>query len=77
MFSNTFLKKLKDTIPYVILWFVAGVLYIIIEKGMMGDLTIYPSTGNPYDFKSSLRAVAVITLFIGFGHGILERTVCR
>lgn len=77
MFSNTFLKKLKDTIPYVILWFVAGVLYIIIEKGMMGDLTIYPSTGNPYDFKSSLMAVAVITLFIGFGQGILERTVFR
>ena len=77
MLSNTLLKKLKDTITYVLFWFVAGVLYIILERGMMGDLTIYPSTGNPYNFKSSLIAVAVTSLFIGFGHGMLERTVFR
>ncbi|MEL7002007.1 MAG: adenylate/guanylate cyclase domain-containing protein, partial [Bacteroidota bacterium] len=65
-------RQVKKIIPYVIIWFTAGILYTILEKGLLGDSNIYPSTGNVYSFKSSLISVAVGTLIMGVVFGVLE-----
>lgn len=59
------------------MWFVAGVLYVVVERGMLGNATIYPSTGNPYDFESSLIVIAFSSAFIGFLQGLAEATVLK
>lgn len=32
------------------MWLVFGLIYALIEKGILGDSPTHPSTGNPYDF---------------------------
>lgn len=71
------LRKLKDTLPFVIMWFLAGVLYVVIERGMLGDATVYPSTGNPYDFDSSLVVIAFSSTLIGLLQGLAEATILK
>lgn len=57
-------------IPFGLLWLIFGISYLLLEKGLLGDLDYYPSTGNPYDFGGgniivSLIFVALTGLVVG------------
>ena len=57
-------------IPFGVIWFISGVIYFLLEKGLLHDLNFYPSTGNPYRFGAS----TVITLLIVGISGLLIGT---
>lgn len=44
---------------------------------MLGNTLVYPSTGNPYDFTSSLAVIAFSSIMIGFIQGFAEITVLK
>ncbi len=59
-------------IPFGVLWLVFGLIYALIEKGILGDSTHYPSTGNPYDFSSGLILGLVSSTLTGLTIGVFE-----
>ena len=77
MFNARNTYYFKKILPFPVIWFIAAFLYALIEKGILGDSTLYPSTGNSYDFKNSLRIVVLGSILMGFILGILEVTLFR
>ena len=65
-------RFILQIIPFGVLWAVFGLIYALIEKGMLGDSTHYPSTGNPYDFSSGLISGLVLSTFTGLTIGVFE-----
>ena len=49
-----------------------ALVYALIERGIMGDLKEYPSTGNPYDSKNGVLVMTLSSLILGFFFGIIE-----
>jgi len=47
MFSPKTKINIIRIIPFGMLWFIFGASYLLIEKGIFGDLDYYPSTGIP------------------------------
>ena len=47
-------------------------LYTVVEKGLMGDLTVYPATNNTYSYKTSMIVVPIMGLFTGLVMGAFE-----
>lgn len=54
------------------MWLVGGILYIVVERGMLGDVDVYPATQNEYDFERSLVAVMTMAVIGGLVFGLLE-----
>jgi adenylate cyclase len=69
MISPKTKRYLFKIIPFAAIWLLFGLSYTLLEKGLLGDLDYYPSTGNPYDFGGStllfLLLLAVFGLIIG------------
>ena len=61
-----------QVLTYGIIWWVFGILYVLIEKGIMGDTSIYPATNNTYDFKNALIYTPLGAFFIGVFQGLTE-----
>lgn len=59
-------------IPFGAVWLVFGLIYALIEKGILGDSTHYPSTGNPYDSLSGLVSNLVLSTCTGLMVGFFE-----
>lgn len=72
MLSPKFKKNLYKIIPFGIIWLLFGICYTLLEKGLLGDLTYYPSTGNPYDFGGNTVAFIAIVLVSGLLIGTFE-----
>ncbi len=52
-------KRFEKILPYGFIGLIFGIVYAIIEKGLLGPLNIYPGSDNPYDyFKNSLSTIA-------------------
>ena len=49
-----------------------ALVYALIERGLLGDLKQYPSTGNPYDSKNGVLVMTFSSLILGFFFGIIE-----
>lgn len=47
-------------------------MYVLIEKGILGDSPIYPSTKNPYDFSSAIFITPFSGIMMGILVGVLE-----
>lgn len=71
MLKPTTYRKISQIIPFGIIFFVSGLLYTLLEKGILGELTHYPSTGLPYDFKVSLY-FSLSMVIVGIVVGIIE-----
>ena len=65
-------RNLIRIIPFVIIWGVFGFLYVLLEYGLLGDSKIYPSTGNLYNFETSLIFYTSGALVTGFFLGVIE-----
>ena len=72
MFSARFKHKIRKVIPFGIIWAIFGFLYAIMERGILGDSSHYPSSGNPYDFSSSLFSITIGGMVIGLVVGIMD-----
>ncbi len=65
-------RFILQIIPFGLLWPVFGLIYALIEKGILGNTTHYPSTGNPYDFSSGLVSNLVLSTCTGLMVGVFE-----
>ncbi len=65
-------RNLRRIIPVAIIWFFFGMLYVLIEKGILADLTIYPSTNTNYSFKNSIMITSISSFLTGMLIGALE-----
>ena len=54
------------------MWMVMGLVYVLLERGLLGDSELYPSTGNPYDFKGAILSIFPSTLMMGLIFGVVE-----
>jgi len=43
-------RNLSKVLPFAFFAMGAGFLFALIEKGLLGESNVYPSTGNYYDF---------------------------
>ena len=64
--------RLSKVGTFGMIWLVAAVIYALIEYGLLGDLTYYPSTGNPYDFRTALMWYSLYATGTGALLGIIE-----
>lgn len=70
MISPKSKRRLLQIIPFGIISMVFSIIYSLIEKGILGNHPIYPSTGNPYHF--SLIATAIFAFIFGILIGVIE-----
>ena len=59
-------------IPFGLIWLLFSVIYSLLERGLLGNLNYYPSTGNPYNFSITFFITAFIALIIGLLIGSIE-----
>lgn len=65
-------RDITRIIPFGVLWFVFSLLYSLLEKGILGDMDYYPSTGVKYDFARNIFTVPIAGLIMGLLTGVLE-----
>lgn len=63
-------RSLFRIIPFGLYPFILSVVYSLLEKGVLGDATSYPSTGNTYTFQIILPAT--LSMFAGILIGAFE-----
>lgn len=70
----SFIKRirLRRILPFGLIWFVFGIVYSLVVKGLLGDGTIYPATGIPYDFVQALVTTTGSSILMGLGVGATE-----
>ncbi|WP_159467757.1 adenylate/guanylate cyclase domain-containing protein [Dyadobacter sp. 3J3] len=72
MLSPKTKRNVVRVVPFGVLWFIFSLIYCVLEKGILGDLDHYPSTGNEYNFATNLLAIPAAGLMMGLITGILE-----
>jgi adenylate cyclase len=72
MLSPKTRRNIARVVPFGVLWFIFSLVYCILEKGILGHLTHYPSTGVPYNFGGSIVTIPAVGMFVGILTGILE-----
>ncbi len=71
--KRLFLKIL----PYPIIFFLGGLMYVNIEFGLLGDSEIYPSSGTVYNPFNSALSITYMTIILGLLLGIIEESVFK
>src|SRR5215471_6932277 len=72
MLSPKTKRNILRITPFAALWLIFSIVYVLLEKGLLGNLTYYPSTGNPYDFHRHLFVTPVSAFVTGLLIGMLE-----
>src|SRR5690349_1744348 len=72
MLSPKTRRNILRIVPFGIIWFAFSIIYTLLEKGLLGDLDHYPSTGNPYNFERNILVTPVAALITGLFIGTLE-----
>ena len=76
LYYNRISPKIKRDIfriiPFGIIWFIFALVYLILEKGLMGNLELYPSTGNEYEFGLTSFVNLFGATFAGLVIGFFE-----
>jgi adenylate cyclase len=72
MLSPKTKRDVARVIPFGVLWFVFALIYSMLEKGILGDLDHYPSTGVEYNFARNVLTIPASGLMMGMLTGILE-----
>jgi len=65
-------RNIYKIIMFGVIWALFAIIYSILEKGLLGDLNYYPSTGNYYEFGSSIFLVTLGSLVMGCSLGTVE-----
>ncbi|HET7002185.1 MAG TPA: adenylate/guanylate cyclase domain-containing protein [Puia sp.] len=72
MFSPQTRITIKRIIPFSLIWLMFALVYSLIEKGLLGNLNKYPSTGNPYHFGKSILITGLTAWVLGLFMGTVE-----
>jgi len=72
MLSPKIKRNISRIIPFGVFWVIFGLIFSIIENGVLGDLDYYPSTNNPYDFSGMIFINASSSLVTGLLFGTIE-----
>lgn len=64
--------NISRIIPFGYIWFAFSVVYVLMERGLLSDLTTYPATGTPYDFKLNFFLFVILNTLIGLVIGVIE-----
>lgn len=72
MSNPYFSYVLKKVLPFPVIWFLGGLMYWLIERGVMGDANLYPSSQNVYDPGSAFIGMVIGSLVMGTLMGFLE-----
>src|SRR3954467_1909421 len=65
-------RSISRILPFGMIWLIFSVVYTFLEKGLLGNLTFYPSTGNPYNFGSAIFLTPAVAFITGLCLGIFE-----
>ena len=65
-------RNIFRIIPFGMFWLVFSIVYTLLERGLLGNLHYYPSTGNTYVFARSIFTIPLTALITGILIGILE-----
>ena len=65
-------RNLLRIIPFGVIWLVFSLIYTLLEKGLLGNLDHYPSTGNPYNFTRNIFVTPIVALVTGLFIGTIE-----
>ena len=65
-------RNIYKILPFGFLWAIFGIIYSLIEKGLIGNLDYYPSTGNSYDFTAAIIIITILTTATGLILGAIE-----
>ena len=72
MLSRKTIRNISRIIPFGLIWLIFSIIYLLLEKGLLGDLSFYPSTGNPYDFTGNIIITTVSATITGLLIGTIE-----
>jgi adenylate cyclase len=72
MLSPKTRKNISRIIPFSLIWLVFSIVYLLLERGILGKLDKYPSTGNPYNFLSNLTFTPIAAFTTGLIIGTIE-----
>ena len=64
--------RLSKVGTVVVIWLLAAVIHALLEYGVLGDLTHYPATGNPFDLRTSLVTYSLAVTAYGVLLAIVE-----
>ena len=64
--------NIKRIIPFGLIWLMFALVYSLVERGLLGNLNKYPSTGNPYNFNKSIWITGATALVLGLIIGTVE-----
>lgn len=65
-------RYFRQTLAFGIIWLSFGLVYVLLESGLLGSLEEYPSTGNKYDFITSLVYATIFSFLTGLTQGVIE-----
>lgn len=74
MLHPRYKRYFRKTLSFGFIWLTFGLVYVLIEAGLLGDLSVYPTTGNKYDIQSALIYASVGSLLTGLLQGWIEVT---
>ncbi|MBT8301782.1 MAG: hypothetical protein KJO63_10640, partial [Maribacter sp.] len=69
MLTRRYKRYLRQILPFGFTWLFFGLLYVMIEAGLMGNLVVYPATGNRYSLINALFSVSIGSFVIGLVQG--------
>jgi len=72
MLHPRYKRYLRKTLSFGFIWLTFGLLYVLLDAGLLGDLEEYPTTGNKYDFESALVYASVGSFLVGILQGWIE-----
>jgi len=72
MLSKKHTQRIRKITQFGCIWLVFGIVYSLLEKGLLGDIDHYPSTGNPYNFQRSIIINSIATFIMGLAQGTIE-----
>ena len=67
-------RYLKQAFLFACIWLLFGLVYGLVEQGLLGRIDLYPTTHNQYDFETSLTYACIGGFLMGFLHGWVEVT---
>jgi adenylate cyclase len=63
-------RRILQVIPFGIISLLFGLIYSLLEYGILGNSPVYPSTGNPYHFTPLFSTI--LPMFAGLFIGAIE-----
>ena len=72
IYSSRYKRNFLKILSFGVIWLIFGITYGVLEYGLLGESTVYPTTGNKYVFKNSIIIVSIASFIMGLTQGSIE-----